>query len=87
MNEVFCTANGTSNVVGVLLVHMALGMVLALRSTPESADYSRSEIRVSVQNTPNHCKLGRVYRGTSLIRSTLLLGPYRRTIPRVQGGS
>ena len=27
------------------------------------------------------------YRGTSLIRNTLLLGPYSRTMPRVLGGS
>ena len=28
-----------------------------------------------------------LYRGTSLIRKRLLLGPYSRTMPRVLGGS
>ena len=46
--------------------------------------HSTLGLRVILARRSGHPRLLRsMYRGTSLIRNTPLLGPYRRTIPRV----
>ena len=44
------------------------------------------EAREGIAAHPPCTCLHRKYRGTSLIRNRLLLGPYRRPVPRVLGG-
>ena len=56
---------------------------LVYHSTLGSRVIKKKQRSFLVWLTPSGSENMRMYRGTSLIRNTPLLGPYSRTIPRV----
>ena len=53
------------------------------KSTPPDAAQPGEHVAIRLKNVPPEVSL----QGTSLTRRRTFLGPYRRPVPRVQGGS